>query len=176
MGEGLPAGRLCCCRVAAEQRSRSRASGLQCCADPGTLVSLAWRRRRGGLVAESAATTQSSGCIGVPLGCHPTWGAAPAFRWEWLFLWLMLLGDASRSQSLGREGGSEGAAGFGALRGPGNWSGMEDRNASSTLWLMPVAPRMVYWPGVGPGMLQGRVFKALGRISLRVVMILAGFG
>lgn len=58
MGKGVPAGRLCCCRVAAEQRSRARASGLQCCADPGTLVSLAWRWSWGGLVAESTATTQ----------------------------------------------------------------------------------------------------------------------
>lgn len=59
---------------------------------------------------------------------------------------------------------------------PGTGVGWRTATLPAPLWLMPVAPRMVYWPGVGPGMLQGRVFKALGRISLRVVMILAGFG
>lgn len=85
-----------------------------------------------GLVAENAAATQSSSCsgIGMPVGCRPIWGAAPA--WERSFSLLMSLGDASGSHAWGVQSGFKITAGFGGLQGPRDRSGVRDLDASGT--------------------------------------------
>lgn len=64
----------------------------------------------------------------------------------------------------------------GVSRVPGTGAGSGTSMPPAPLWLIPGAPRVVYFPGVAPGMLRGRVFKGQGRLRLRLVMILVGFG
>ena len=57
-------------------------------------------------------------------------------------------------------------------------SGMElgTSTPAAPLWLLPGAPCMLIYQVSAPRVLQGRVLKGLGRLRLRLVMILVGFG